>query len=244
MSNQSLNPMSKEQFEALVGAPIPSQSQEIPAFVQNSFKVLAGQIAKEMAGPDGEELVGQIKVSVDEIGSHYNLSLPQESDDVVSFVTQLAQLWVPEQLPDVVANDREIDETITKIDPEQVSYPLNPPGSTQPKGSLNVPNGGLATVSTTFDWSKLTRTPLDLPAGKSHATRIQISATGRPITTIIIWNLDKIVDRAPSLHQFHKGKKFPLQKDDPGYIFAKPCTHIQVFTSNASEWEYHVEVEA
>lgn len=244
MSNQSSNLISTERFESIVGAPIPSQSQEIPLYLQNAFQKIAGQIAQDMAGTDAQVLVGQIEAGVEEIADHYNLSLPKEPEDIVSFVTQLSQLWVPQQLDNDIAGQGNIDETITRTDPEEVSYPLNLTGNIQPKDSLIISTGGRATVSKTFDWLKIPRTPLNLPPGKSHATRIKISATGRPITTIIIWNRDEIVDSAPSLDQHHKGKIFPIQNTDPGYIFDKPSTHIQVFTSGASELEYRVDVEA
>lgn len=244
MSDLSSNPMSVEQFEALVGASIPAESQEIPAYLQTAFQAVAGQIAEELAGPDAATQLGRITANVNELAGRYNLTLPLEVEEVVPFVVQLGQLWVPEQLPENTSNVPKLDPTITRTDPDSVGYGIEPTGNPQPIGSLVSTGGQPARASESYSWSQHIKTPLSLPPGKTFATRIQIRSTGRAISTIVIWNGDDRVDLAPSDNQYDKGVNFPLQYRGQSYTYEGRCTHIQIFMAGGGQEKYHVDVTA
>ncbi len=222
------NSISVERFVDLVGAPLPERSQDIEQYIQSSFRTLAGQFAEQVTGADGVYDLDDLKIGIGEIAGRYGLTLPSEPGDIVPFLTQLGQIWVPDQFPPDFSTTPTLDPTITEFDPD-AGYGVDSGGN--PVAPIPILPPKDSSGSLTGSSGSLTR-----------AKSILICSTGRPISSITIWNGYVRVDEAPSDKQYDKTATFPLQNGQC-YNYGKRCTHYAAYGPTHGEvWTFHVEI--
>jgi hypothetical protein len=216
------------QFVDLVGAPLPEHTQDIEQYIQSSFRTLAGQFAEQVTGVDGVPQLDDFKIGIGEIAGRYGLSLPDEPEQIIPFLTQLGQYWVPDLFPLDAPGGPVFDPTITKTDPDSTSYPINVPGNSA--SPIPIVPGVVAGGGTPS------------PNPPEPVKSIRVCSNGRATTKIEIWRGYFLVDIAPSSTQHDKNTKFPLTYEGPCYNYGKSCSHIKAYGTMGESWTFHVEV--
>lgn len=234
MSELSSLTISVDRFEALVGAPIPRDTQDVESYVQDAFTTLSEQFTNGSPG-DG------LNVNIRTLAERYNLPMPTMPDDVIPFITQISSQFVRDQWSTLFPGQPTFDPTIAEFDPD-VGYGVNGTGGTLPPGW---PPGGSDGVNAPFNTRALPSTnpmPIVPPKG-THVTGVQICSSGKSISAIRISNGFFVVDTAPSGNQQDQSAQFPLVNGGTCYNYTGSCTAVEAWGTAAGEnWTYRIEV--